>query len=92
MFQVDRLENSPSTAAPTVFPRFVATLPDGLPLKSVSGMSGGPISGFRREPQFARTWIVALQSSWVPERRIVYACPLPLLASLMIEWADQTAA
>jgi|SRR5580700_4864077 hypothetical protein len=90
ILKVEGLDCPPSNAAQTQYPRFVGQLPEGLPLKSVKGMSGGPIFGFSHRPEL-RYWVVALQSSWVPERRIVYGCPLPLLASLMTKWADQPA-
>jgi hypothetical protein len=64
---------------------FIGQLDPALDLKSVKGMSGGPIFGFCREPQL-RYWVVALQSSWNAEKRIVYGCSLPVLASLMTEW------
>jgi hypothetical protein len=57
-----------------------------LPLKSLVGMSGGLILGFRIEPQPAY-WIVAVQSSWNAQTRTVYGCDLPALASLMTRWA-----
>ena len=49
-------------------------------------MSGGPIFGIRLKPVMTY-WIVALQSSWNAEKRIVYGCELPVLASLMTSWA-----
>lgn len=88
MLRVERLDCAPASAAQTQYPRFVGQLPQGLPLKSVSGMSGGPIFGFSHRPEL-RYWVVALQSSWVPDRGIVYGCPVPILASLMTEWAEQ---
>jgi hypothetical protein len=72
----------------TEYPRFVGQVSDGLPLKSLKGMSGGLIFGFRTEPQLAY-WIVAIQSSWNPQTRKVYGCRLPVLASLMTHWAKE---
>lgn len=84
---------TPSTADPTRkqrrHPQFVAKL-DGPEPKSVKGMSGGPIFGFRIYPgPEVRYWVVALQSSWDPISRTIYATPLPILASLMTEWASE---
>ena len=50
-------------------------------------MSGGPIFGFRLKP-FAY-WIVAIQSAWLPESRVVFGCPVPALATLLEELFDR---
>ena len=88
MFRVHRLESPPNDRPPTQHPQFVGRIDQELALKSVKGMSGGPIFGFRLEPEM-RYWVVALQSSWVPATRIVYGCALPSLASLLTKWAAE---
>lgn len=87
MFRVHRLESPPEATELTRYERFVGRIDRELPLKSVEGMSGGPIFGFNFGPP-TRYWIVALQSSWLPDQHIVFACPLPVLASLLTESAD----
>ena len=82
MFRVHRLDPPPPGTQLTTHPRFVAKLDDENPIKSVVGMSGGPIFGFSLvEP--VRYWVVALQSSWNPKTRIVYGCQLPIFASIL---------
>jgi hypothetical protein len=88
MFGVKRLQEAPKDRANTYYPQFIGQLNPELSLKSIEGMSGGPIFGFRQEGQELRYWVVALQSSWDRQRRITYGCDLPLLASLMTEWAS----
>jgi hypothetical protein len=88
LLTVKRLECAPAERKPTRNPQFVGQLAPQMGLRSVKGMSGGPIFGFRREPE-QRFWIVALQSSWDEETRTIYGCDLPLLASLMTTWARQ---
>lgn len=88
IFTVKKLQSAPAGRPPTRHPEFVGQLGPGLPLSSVKGMSGGPIFGFRLKPE-ARYWIVALQSSWNPQKRIVYGCDLPTLASLMTKWTEE---
>ena len=83
---VTRLEELPEGIPETRHPRFVGQLGANFPLQSVRGMSGGPILGFNFEEP-VRYWIVALQSTWLRDRRLVFACPLPTLASLMTGWA-----
>jgi hypothetical protein len=91
IFGIRRLGSAPEDRAPTRYPQFVGQLDPELPLKSVAGMSGGPIFGFRYKDQELRYWVVALQSTWDRQRRITYGCDLPLLASLMTEWASEAA-
>jgi hypothetical protein len=88
MFRVHRLASPPEDRPPTQYPQFVGQIDQELPIKSVKGMSGGPIFGFRLEPQTVY-WIVALQSSWNPTTRIVYGCSLPILASLLAKTAAE---
>lgn len=77
------------SAQPTRHNRFIGQveLPTGL--QSLKGMSGGPIFGFNFEGERARYWVVAIQSSWAPSTRQVYACRLPVLASLMTRWSKE---
>lgn len=90
MFRVHRLAEPQEGSRVTRYQRFVGQIDKELPLNSVVGMSGGPIFGFKLEPQIAY-WIVALQSTWIRSKRIVYGCSLPTLASLMTEWAKPAA-
>jgi hypothetical protein len=89
MFGIKQLEAQPSDRASTRYPQFIGQLDSELPLKSVKGMSGGPIFGFRQEGDELRYWVIALQSSWDRDKRITYGCDLPTLASLMTEWARE---
>jgi hypothetical protein len=76
------LESAPEDLPETEFPRFVARLDDNVKLKSLKGMSGGPIIGLKsgRDDLY---WIVAIQSSWLKDRRIVFGCPVPVFADLV---------
>jgi hypothetical protein len=57
-------------------------------LKSIAGMSGGPIFGFNFDPP-TKYWVVALQSSWLPDEGVVYGCPLPTLAGIISEYLEE---
>lgn len=84
MFWVVRHETPPPDTPQTTHPRFVGEIAEGLSVTDIRGMSGGPIFGFRIEGENAvRYWVVALQSTWLPTRRIVFGCPLPTLAPLL---------
>lgn len=84
MFAVRRIDSERDTQA-TKYPRFVGQVSHDLPLKSLVGMSGGLILGFRTEPKLSY-WIVAIQSSWHSETRKIFGCGLPILGSLMTRW------
>jgi len=90
MFGVRCLDPPPDGTPITTYPRFVGQIDARTPITSVVGMSGGPIFGFRFGDQ-TRYWVVALQSTWIRESRTVYGCSLPVLASLMTDWANQAA-
>lgn len=90
MFGVTKLPAPPERRRTTTYPLFVGQLDPALELKSVEGMSGGPIFGFQLGPDGNyRYWIVALQSSWERDTRIVYGCSVPVFASLMTKWANE---
>jgi len=75
----------------TLYPRFTGQLDSNLPLKSIEGMSGGLIFGFQSQPQL-RYWVVAIQSSWERQTKMIYGCSLPVLGSLMTHWARENIA
>jgi hypothetical protein len=54
--------------------------------KSIAGMSGGPIFAFETVNEQVRYWLVALQSRWLPDSKIVVGCPTTFLG-LVIEHA-----
>lgn len=63
---VTRADTPHRELPPSTYPWFIGTVntaPFGL--KSIVGMSGGPIFGFRNSPNGeCRYWVVALQSWW----------------------------
>lgn len=67
-------------------PQFYAKLREDVALESIVGMSGGPIIGVRVEPgNMVRYWIVAVQSRWYPQHRIIAAGPVPYFAAKIAE-------
>jgi hypothetical protein len=87
MIGVKALDILPEGAKRSYYLRFVGQLHENLPLSSIVGMSGGPIFGFRYGPPMAY-WVVAIQSSWLRSQRIVFGCPIPVLAELLTTWID----
>ena len=82
MVSVTQLEELPDDIEPTSWSRFVGRLGDRFPLRSLVGMSGGPIYGFNRGQHPDKYWITAIQSGWRRDRKITFGCPVPLLARL----------
>jgi hypothetical protein len=89
-FALRRLDQAPDQRS-TRYPQFIGQVSEELALKSLKGMSGGVIIGFRTQPALAY-WVVAIQSSWNRETKITYGCSLPVLASLMTHWAKENIA
>jgi len=55
-------------------------------LKSIKGMSGGPIFAFQKDKEGRiRYWLVGLQSSWVPDKQIIIAHPITVLGKALRE-------
>jgi hypothetical protein len=90
MFAVKRMDVADDQRA-TTYPRFIGQISPDLPIKSLEGMSGGLILGFRDQPKLSY-WVVAIQSSWNPNTRMTYGCSLPVLASLLTHWARDNVA
>lgn len=82
---IERLYEIPDGVSITKYPRFIGKLADkGYVLENIDGMSGGPIIGFSKE--WNRYWIVAVQSSWLSERRINFGCLVSVFANIIDEW------
>jgi len=89
---VKKLDRTPDGRTQTLYPQFIGQLGTTFSLKSLEGMSGGPIFGFRQESNGEfRYWVVALQSSWIGSTKVTFGSSLPVLASLMTEWAEERA-
>ncbi len=80
----------PLDAKPEGFPQteislFYGRVLIGGPVRSIKGMSGGPILAFHQEEDgHLKYWLIALQSSWLPQSRYICAYPTKLLA----DWID----
>ncbi len=82
---IKRLYQIPEGVSATKFPRFIGKLADsGYVLEDIDGMSGGPIIGFSQD--WHRYWIIAIQSSWLRQRRINFGCLVSVFANLVDEW------
>jgi hypothetical protein len=67
-----------------VVPWFAGELRDKSQIKSVKGMSGGPIFGYKTLPDGRQFyWVVAVQSRWREQSRIVFGCPLRIFMPMI---------
>jgi len=70
---VDRIEDSSDW--------FVGKLDPAVTLRTIKGMSGGPIYGFRHTDDGRLLYhVVALQSWWDPDSKIIRGCSVPMFA------------
>jgi hypothetical protein len=67
--------------------RFCGKLPDDMPL-NFEGMSGGPIFGIRTVPR-VEYWIVAIQSAWYSQRKLIVGNRVPTIGWLVSWVMDQ---
>jgi hypothetical protein len=82
MFAMPSAEQPLEKPVPT-HPWLVAALKDRNQIKSIRGMSGGPIFGFKLRPgQAPLYWVVAIQSWWDKDRRIVFGSRLATVMRL----------
>jgi hypothetical protein len=78
LLHVERTDTSHREITPSVLPWFIGRVNTAhFGLKSIVGMSGGPIFGFKVYPNGEwRYWVVAIQSRWDRATKTVYGCPL----------------
>lgn len=62
---------------------FVGRIHEDVEIESIEGMSGGPIYGFRKTDENWFYHVVALQSRWREEERIIFGSPVKLFAEAM---------
>ncbi len=80
LIAVDRLEPSAVSNASSA-DWFIGRINPEVTIETIEGMSGGPIYGFRRTPAGQLVYhVVALQSRWRPESRIIFGCNVRLFA------------
>jgi hypothetical protein len=79
-----RVDAAPRYKPAASYPWFALELKDKGEIKSIVGMSGGPILGFHRRPGQTHLYTaVAVQGWWDKERRIAFATSLPHVMSAL---------
>ena len=79
MISVRKIDTPPEhmrSAIPRFYGKIATDLRDkeGLPLKDIDGMSGGPIFGFVKSEKGMELWVVAIQSSWDAKTGTIAGC------------------
>jgi hypothetical protein len=85
---IEKLNELPEGTRETRYPRFIGKINGDLPIDDIDGMSGGPILGFSKEAD--KYWIVAIQSSWLSESKIVFGCPIIIIADFVEKMVAET--
>jgi hypothetical protein len=85
---IEKLDELPAGARATRYPRFIGKIRGDLPLDDISGMSGGPILGFSKKAD--KYWIIAIQSSWLSATKIVFGCPISIIADFVEKMVAET--
>jgi len=75
----------PSDLAPITNLWFIGQLNQSAPLKSAVGLSGGPIIEIARLGNEFNFRMIALQSWWLDQRRIVFGCLASTFLPLVLE-------
>jgi hypothetical protein len=89
---LERLDAAPAAVEHHTVPMFYARIPKPTQGLDIRGMSGCPIYGFAHDGHGgASYYFLAIQSSWLPDSKIICACQMPFLGGLLREAIDSIA-
>jgi hypothetical protein len=84
---IDKLDEVPDGVVPPEAEWFVGQV--CVPM-SMKGMSGGPIFGYRRNPEGQLSYhAVAVQSGWFEKAQVILGCPLPRFMRIVEEGLEE---
>jgi hypothetical protein len=84
LLPLTKLDEPPEQLRRFSYPMFVGQIESMQDLESIQGMSGCPIFGcFKDEEGDVQYRFVAVQSGWLPSRRVVFGCDLHHLVRLI---------
>jgi hypothetical protein len=84
--ECEKPESLPNTELPLFYGKI--TLHSNQ--RSIRGMSGGPIFAFEQINGQYRYWLIALQSSWLDQSKIVIGCPTTFLGDVIDKMISET--
>ena len=80
----DRTDAKPSVPTDPGYEWFALKLRDGSKIKSIEGMSGGPVIGFHNRPgKSPLSAPVGIQSKWDKIKRVAFATPMASLMAIV---------
>jgi len=89
LLKVIELPERPDAFVETTAPTLWGEVLVREPVTDIMGMSGGPVFSFRRtEDGKLRYWLHAVQSRWIPSRRLIAACLSRPLGTFLKEVMD----
>lgn len=84
IFYVDFLSDKPDGFSYVSLPQIYGKIKLQHEVKSIKGMSGGPLFGLKEyEIGELRYWLIGLQSRWLPESHYIAACPTKYIGQLI---------
>jgi hypothetical protein len=87
---LERILDAPARFAKHTIPMFYGRIPKPPEGLDIAEMSGCPIFGFAHEPKRgASYYFVAIQSGWLPDSKILYACQMPFLGKASTDGGAQ---
>ena len=91
LFTVEQMAERPEGFAETEFPRFYGRIALGDDIKSIEGVSGGPVFAFyKNDIGELRYWLVALQSRWLQTPKFIAACYTRILGDFLEDVIEST--
>ena len=90
MFFVDVLPEKPNGFKDVSLPQIYGKITLNSEIKSIKGMSGGPVFGLKKNDigEF-RYWLVSLLSRWLPESHLIATCPTKLIGEAIDSYLSQ---
>ncbi len=85
-YKVTKCDSVPDEFKKTDAPTFYGKVHLDGGLTSIAGMSGGPILSFKRTKSGdLKYWLCAVQSRWIPSKKLIAACLIKPFASIVRE-------
>lgn len=75
--------DAPEDAERTPESKFYARIKDRGSVSDIEGMSGGPVFGLWKREEAWRYKVLAVQSTWYPNKGVTASCPIALLGEVL---------
>ncbi len=86
LHRIELLDKKPDEFPDTDWPLFYGRIILDESITDIEGMSGGPILGFyKNDRNELKYWLIALQSTWLKQSKLIKACPTHILGKFLEE-------